>query len=189
MEGTQQKPKTCRFCRVRSFCRKPFPSPFQFSKAASDLLGSASGTAEMEDPTKVTSCRFCRVRSFCGSHFQGPFGFAGLDFRLLGPPEWRQPHNSPKVVDFVESAPFAEAISTLGFRIQGLGFSERPSVHKALVPGTHFQRLENHEKRGTHGRSRTVFGRSLGETERIRTSCWFSWQDTGGKRVRIFTRR
>ena len=34
-----------------------------------------------------------------------------LDFRLLGPPKWREPHKSPKFVDFVESAPFPEAIS------------------------------------------------------------------------------
>ena len=47
-----------------------------------------------------------------------------LGFRLLGPPKWREPHKSPKVVDFVESAPFPEAISKapvdfLDFRLLG----------------------------------------------------------------------
>ena len=36
-----------------------------------------------------------------------------VDFvvRPLGPLKWKEPHKSPKVVDFVESALFAEAIS------------------------------------------------------------------------------
>ena len=34
-----------------------------------------------------------------------------LEIRLLGPPKWREPHKSLKFVDFVESAPFPEAIS------------------------------------------------------------------------------
>ena len=33
-----------------------------------------------------------------------------LDFRLLRQPTWREPHKSLKSVDFVESAPFPEAI-------------------------------------------------------------------------------
>ena len=47
-----------------------------------------------------------------------------LDFRPLGPPKWRETHKSPKVVDFAESVPFAEAISKafmdfLDFRFVG----------------------------------------------------------------------
>ena len=34
-----------------------------------------------------------------------------LEIRLLGPPKWREPHKSLKFVDFIESAPFPEAIS------------------------------------------------------------------------------
>ena len=34
-----------------------------------------------------------------------------LHFRPLRPPKWREPCKSPKFVDFVESAPFSEAIS------------------------------------------------------------------------------
>ena len=60
-------------------------------------------------PQKPKNCGFCTVRSFSGSHFQGPCGFP--DFRLLGQPKWKEPHKSPKFVDFVESAPFPEAIS------------------------------------------------------------------------------
>ena len=129
MEGTPQKPKSCQFCRVRSFCGSNFQGPLGFAGFP------ASWTAEMEEtPQKPTSCRFCtkapsdlldvrllgppkwrelphksrKVVDFV-SHFQGPFGL--LDFRLVGLPKWREPHKSPKVVDFVEPAPFAEAIS------------------------------------------------------------------------------
>ena len=31
-----------------------------------------------------------------------------LDFQLLGPPKWREPHKSLKFVDFVESGPFRQ---------------------------------------------------------------------------------
>ena len=47
-----------------------------------------------------------------------------LQLRFLGPLKWREPHKSPKVVDFVQSAPFPEAISKapvdfLDFRLLG----------------------------------------------------------------------
>ena len=95
-------------------------------------------------------CRFCRVRSFSRSHFQGPCGFP--DFRLLGPPKWREPHKSPKFVDFVESASFPEAISKapvdfLDFRLLGPAFMEgTPQKPKTCrfcrvrsFSGSHFQ--------------------------------------------------
>ena len=97
--------------------RKPFP------RALWIFWISCSGIAEKEGtPQKPKICRFCRVRSFSGSHFQGPCGFPG--FPALGQPKWREPHKSPKVVDFVESAPFPEAISKalmdfLDFRVLG----------------------------------------------------------------------
>ena len=64
MEGTSQKPKSCRFCNSA-------PVAEAISKALLDFL----------------------------------------DVRPLGPLEWREPHKSRIVVDFVESALFAEAIS------------------------------------------------------------------------------
>ena len=117
--------------------RKPFPRPSGFPGCP------APRTAEMERTSqKPKSCRFCRVRSFCGSHFQGPSGFHGfpasgrdpnkspkvvdfvesapfvkavskapVDFRPLEPPKWRELHKSSQIVDFAEPAPFAEAIS------------------------------------------------------------------------------
>ena len=48
-----------------------------------------------------------------------------LDFRLLGPPKWREPYNRPKCVDFVESAPFPEAISKAPVDFLISGFWDR----------------------------------------------------------------
>ena len=59
-------------------------------------------------PEKPKSCRICRVCSFSGSHFQDLCGFS---VPASGSSKWREHHKSPKVVDFVRSAPFPEAIS------------------------------------------------------------------------------
>ena len=136
MEGTPQKPKSCRFCRVRSFSgshfqgpcgfpgfpalgqpkwREPHKSPKVESAPFPEAISKApvnfwiSGFWDRRNggnSQKRKSCRFCRVRSFSGSHFQGPCRFPG--FLPLGPPKWREPHKSPIFVDFVQSAPFPE---------------------------------------------------------------------------------
>ena len=65
MEGTPQKPKSCRFCRVRSFSGSHFHGTCGFLDFR--LLGPPKWR---RTPQKRKSCRFCRVRSFSGSHFR-----------------------------------------------------------------------------------------------------------------------
>ena len=90
-----------------------FVQPAAFTEAISKVR--LLGPPKWREPHKSP-----KVVDFV-NHFQGPFGL--LDFRLVGPLKWRE-HKSPKVVNFVESAPFAEAISKapwdlLDFRLLG----------------------------------------------------------------------
>ena len=57
-------------------------------------------------PQKPKTCRFCgEPAPFPEAISKVCLRF--LHFRHLGPPKWGEPHKSPKVVDFVKSAPSA----------------------------------------------------------------------------------
>ena len=164
MEGTPQKPQSCRLRRARSFCGGHFRGSFGFAGSP------AFGTAEMEGtpvepgpfaeaistvPLDLLDFRLLgppkwrkphRVRSFCGGkQAKGAISEAPsdlLDLQLSGPPKWREHHKSPKVVDFVESAPFAETISTvsldLDFRLLGPPKWRKPHRIRSFC-GSHFR--------------------------------------------------
>ena len=140
MEGTSQKPKSCRFCRVLLVRPLVNPRSQSLNPKPHALNLNYGRPSQTKPPKQKDTCRsqerVIEMFEALQAEMEGNFtelhkspkvvdfveaaSFAEaiskslvdfLDFRPLGPPKWREPHKSPKVVDFVESALFAEAIS------------------------------------------------------------------------------
>ena len=91
MEGTPQKPKTCRFCRIGSFSGSHFFWSVWICRGLW-LLGwpkaqklSISGRGTHKSPKVVD---FVESALFCRSHFQGLFKISWIS-RIWGQPKCR----------------------------------------------------------------------------------------------------
>ena len=115
MEGTSQKPKSCRFCRVLLV----------------RLLGPPKWRGTSQKPK---SCRFCRGRFFCGSHFQIPCGFPG--FPASGTAEMEGTSQKPKSCRFCCPAPRTAEMERTSQKPKSCRFCRVRSFC-----GSHFQSL------------------------------------------------